>query len=151
MKAFYKDFKLGILGGGQLGRMLIQSCSNFDIHSSVLDPSPKAPCQGISHEFHQGALDDFDVVYNFGKQVDLLTIEIENVNVEALYLLEKEGLAVYPQPHVIEIIQDKRKQKQFYLDHDIPTAEFVLINNREDVYQHQEFLPAFNKNWCWWL
>ena len=145
MKAFYKDFKLGILGGGQLGRMLIQACPNFDIHSSVLDPSADAPCQGIAHEFHLGALDDFDVVYNFGKQVDLLTIEIENVNVEALYLLEKEGLAVYPQPHVIEIIQDKRKQKQFYLDHAIPTAEFVLVNNRKEVQQHENFLPAFNK------
>ncbi len=145
MKAFYKDFKLGILGGGQLGRMLIQACPNFDIHCSVLDPSADAPCQGIAHEFHQGALDDFDVVYNFGKQVDLLTIEIENVNVEALYLLEKEGLAVYPQPHVIEIIQDKRKQKQFYLDHAIPSAEFVLVNNRKDVQHHGNFLPAFNK------
>lgn len=145
MKAFYNDFKLGILGGGQLGRMLIQACSNFDIHSAVLDPSSNAPCQGIANEFHQGSLNDFDVVYNFGKQVDLLTIEIENVNVEALYRLEKEGLAVYPQPHVIEIIQDKRKQKQFYLDHDIPTAEFVLINNRDDIKQHESFLPAFNK------
>ena len=83
--------------------------------------------------------------YNFGKQVDLLTIEIENVNVAALFLLEKEGLTVYPQPHVIEIIQDKRKQKQFYLDHAIPTAEFVLINNRDEIYQHEHFLPAFNK------
>jgi 5-(carboxyamino)imidazole ribonucleotide synthase len=125
--------------------MLIQACRNFDIHTFVLDPSANAPCQGLAHEFHQGALDDFNTVYNFGKQVDLLTIEIENVNVKALYQLGKEGLAVYPQPRVIEIIQDKRKQKQFYLDNAIPTAEFVLIDNREDIHQHASFLPAFNK------
>ncbi len=145
MKAFYKDFKLGILGGGQLGRMLIQACSNFNIHTSVLDPSANSSCQGIANEFHQGPFNDFDTVYNFGKCVDLLTIEIENVNVDALYQLEKEGLAVYPQPRVIEIIQDKRKQKQFYLDNAIPTAEFVLVDNRKDIQQHASFLPAFNK------
>ena len=145
MKAFYKDFKLGILGGGQLGRMLIQACPNFDIHTSVLDPSVNAPCQGIANEFHQGSFNDYDAVYNFGKQVDLLTIEIENVNIDALYQLEKEGLAVYPQPRVIEIIKDKRKQKQFYLDNAIPTAEFVLVENREDIHRYESFLPAFNK------
>ena len=145
MKAFYKDFKLGILGGGQLGRMLIQACPNFDIHTCVLDPSANASCQGIANEFHQGAFNDYDAVYNFGKKVDLLTIEIENVNVEALYQLEKEGLAVYPQPRVIEIIQDKRKQKQFYLDNAIPTADFVLVDDKEDIQKHGSFLPAFNK------
>ena len=145
MKAFYKDFKLGILGGGQLGRMLIQACPNFDIYTSVLDPSANASCHGIANEFHQGSFDDYDTVYNFGKQVDLLTIEIENVNVAALYQLEEEGLAVYPQPRVIEIIQDKRKQKQFYLDNAITTAEFVLVENREDIRRHEAFLPAFNK------
>lgn len=145
MKAFYKDFKLGILGGGQLGRMLIQACPNFDVHTSVLDPAANASCQGIANEFHLGSFNDYEAVYNFGKQVDLLTIEIENVNVEALYQLEKEGLVVYPQPRVIEIIQDKRKQKQFYLDNAIPTADFVLVDNKEDIQQHEGFLPAFNK------
>tara|TARA_R110000824_G_scaffold52692_4_gene146155 strand:+ start:91650 stop:92795 length:1146 start_codon:yes stop_codon:yes gene_type:complete len=145
MKAFYKDFKLGILGGGQLGRMLIQACPNFDIHTCVLDPSPLAPCQGIANEFYQGSLVDYETVYNFGKRVDLLTIEIENINVEALYQLEKEGLPVFPQARVIEIIQDKRKQKQFYLEHGIPSADFLLVDSLEDIRQQAGFLPAFNK------
>jgi 5-(carboxyamino)imidazole ribonucleotide synthase len=145
MKAFYKDFRLGILGGGQLGRMLIQACPNLDVDTAVLDPSNLAPCCNLAGEFIQGDLNDFDSVYAFGKKVDLLTIEIENVNVEALYQLEKEGLPVYPQPRVIEIIQDKRKQKQFYLDNDIPTADFVLVENRADIERHANFLPAFNK------
>tara|TARA_A100001391_G_C5067290_1_gene277455 strand:+ start:1257 stop:2420 length:1164 start_codon:yes stop_codon:yes gene_type:complete len=145
MKAFYKDFKLGILGGGQLGRMLIQACPNLDIHTCVLDPSPLAPCAGIATEFFQGDLQDFATVYEFGKKVDLLTIEIENVNVEALYQLEKEGLQVCPQPRVIETIQDKRKQKQFYQEHGIPTADFVLVDDLADIKKHSDFLPAFNK------
>lgn len=145
MKAFYKDFRLGILGGGQLGRMLIQACPNLDVDTAVLDPSNLAPCRGLAGEFIQGDLNDFDSVYAFGKKVDLLTIEIENVNVDALYQLEKEGLPVYPQPRVIEIIQDKRKQKQFYLDNGIPTADFVLVENRAYIERHADFLPAFNK------
>jgi 5-(carboxyamino)imidazole ribonucleotide synthase len=145
MKAFYQDFKLGILGGGQLGRMLIQSCVNFDVFTAVLDPSASASCCHIASHFTQGSLTDYDTVYRFGKQVDLLTIEIENVNVQALYQLEREGLPVYPQPRVIEIIQDKRKQKQFYQQHKIPTAEFVLVENRADITKHADFLPAFNK------
>ena len=145
MKAFYQDFKLGILGGGQLGRMLIQSCTNFDVFTAVLDPSDVAPCRETASSFQLGSITDFDTVYNFGKQVDLLTIEIENVNVQALFQLEKEGLAVYPQPRVIDIIQDKRKQKQFYLDHNIPTPDFVLVENRADILAHSGLLPAFNK------
>ena len=145
MKAFYQDFRLGILGGGQLGRMLIQACPNFDITTVVLDPSEFAPCHELASDFRQGVLTDFESVYNFGKTVDLLTIEIENVNVEALHQLAQEGLPVYPQPHVIEIIQDKRRQKQFYREHGIPTPDFVLVENRADLKQHLEFLPAFNK------
>ncbi|HTQ99326.1 MAG TPA: 5-(carboxyamino)imidazole ribonucleotide synthase [Candidatus Acidoferrum sp.] len=146
MKAFYQhDFKLGILGGGQLGRMLIQSCVNFDVYTSVLDPAANASCCHLASKFTQGSLTDYDTVYRFGKQVDLLTIEIENVNVDALYKLEAEGLPVHPQPRVIEIIQDKRKQKQFYRDHNIPTADFVLVENRADIANHAAFLPAFNK------
>jgi len=145
MKAFYQDFRLGILGGGQLGRMLIPACVNLDVFTSVLDPSPIAPCRDVASQFQQGSLTDYDTVYRFGKQVDLLTIEIENVNVQALYQLEKEGLPVYPQPRVIELIQDKRKQKQFYRDHNIPTADFVLVENRADITNHAAFLPAFNK------
>ena len=145
MKAFYQDFKLGIIGGGQLGRMLIPCCVNLDVYTSVLDPSPIAPCRFVASEFHQGSLTDFDTVYRFGKQASLVTIEIENVNVQALYQLEREGIPVYPQPRVIELIQDKRKQKQFYRDHNIPSADFVLVDNRADIARHAAFLPAFNK------
>lgn len=145
MKAFYQDFKLAIVGGGQLGRMLIQSCTNFDVYTCVLDPAENAPCSGLANEFQQGSLQDYETVYNFGKQADLVTIEIENINVEALYQLEREGIPVYPQPRIIEIIQDKRIQKQFYIDHDIPTPDFILVKNREDIKQHADFLPAFNK------
>ncbi len=145
MKAFYQDFRLGILGGGQLGRMLIQSCPNLDIFTAVLDPSNVAPCKDLASEFQVGDITDFDTVYRFGKGVDLLTIEIENVNVQALYKLEEEGLPVYPQPRVIDIIQDKRTQKQFYREHGIPTPDFVLVENRADAAQRAAFLPAFNK------
>ena len=145
MKAFYQDFKLGILGGGQLGRMLIQACINFDIHSSVLDKDPNAPCSQIASNFEAGDINDYDTVYAFGKSVDLLTIEIENVNVDALRKLEEEGLTVYPQPAIIDIIKDKRRQKIFYREHDIPTANFILVDDREDITQQQDFLPAFNK------
>jgi 5-(carboxyamino)imidazole ribonucleotide synthase len=145
MKAFYQDFRLGILGGGQLGRMLIQSCPNLDVFTAVLDPSNVAPCKDLASEFQVGDITDFDTVYRFGKTVDLLTIEIENVNVQALYRLEQEGLPVYPQPRVIDIIQDKRTQKQFYREHGIPTPDFVLIDSRSEAQLHAAFLPAFNK------
>lgn len=145
MKAFYQDFRLGILGGGQLGRMLIQACANFDVFTSVLDPSDVAPCRELASDFHTGDITDFDTVYRFGKQVDLLTIEIENVNVQALYQLEREGLAVFPQPRIIEIIQDKRTQKQFYRDHGIPTPDFLLVDSRAEIRKHLDFLPVFNK------
>ncbi len=145
MKAFYQDFKLGILGGGQLGRMLIQACTNFDLHSSVLDKDANAPCSLLASSFKQGDITDFDTVYVFGKTVDMLTIEIENVNVEALKKLEEEGLTVYPQPAIIDIIKDKRRQKMFYREHGIPTADFFLVDNREAIKQHMDFLPAFNK------
>ena len=145
MQKFYQDFKLGILGGGQLGRMLIRSCVNFNVSTSVIDPDSNAPCAGFSNEFKKGALTDFETVYNFGKTVDLLTIEIENVNFEALERLESEGVTVYPQPAAIKIIQDKRIQKQFYIDNDIPTADFILTDGVEDVKKHADFLPAFQK------
>lgn len=145
MKAFYRDFTLGILGGGQLGRMLIQPCTNFDVSTAVLDPSASAPCSELASRFHTGSLTDFDTVYAFGKTVDLLTIEIENVNVAALARLEAEGLPVFPQPRVIAIIQDKRVQKQWYRDNGIPTADFVLVENRADIAAQAAFLPAFNK------
>jgi len=144
MKAFYQDLKLGILGGGQLGRMLIQACTNFNIHTTVMDRDAGAPCAEVASAFQSGDITDFDTVYQFGKSMDMLTIEIENVNVEALARLEAEGVTVYPQPAIINIIKDKRTQKQFYRDNGIPTADFVLVDDAEAIAQHVDFLPAFN-------
>ena len=121
---FSSDFKLGVLGGGQLGRMLLAETQKFDIHTSILESNKNAPCAEICNRFVIGNLLDFDDVYNFGKTVDLLTIEIENVNLDALDKLEDEGLTIYPKPKDLRIIQSKARQKNFYVDHQIPTAEF---------------------------
>lgn len=121
---FSSDFKLGILGGGQLGKMLLYETRKYDIYTRVMDASEEAPCRLGSNEFVQGDLLDFDAVYRFGKEVDVLTIEIENVNVEALEKLEEEGVVVFPQPEVLHTIQNKARQKLFYVDHGIPTAPF---------------------------
>lgn len=142
--SFQNDFKLGILGGGQLGRMLIQSGIDFNIPFSILDPDAHAPCSTLS-EFHHGSLTDFDTVMKFGQACDVITIEIENVNTKALKALAAQGKKVYPQPEVIELIQDKRIQKKLYQEHDIPTAAFVLTENAADVKKHKDFLPAVNK------
>jgi len=129
MKAFYGDLKLGILGGGQLGRMLIQQAINYNVNIKVLDPDREAPCRKLCDEFVIGSLSDYETVYNFGKKVDLITIEIEKVNVDALDQLEREGVLVYPQPRVIRLIQDKGLQKQFFKENDIPTASFQLVTS----------------------
>ena len=135
---FSSDFKLGVLGGGQLGRMLLTETQKYDIHTVILDASPEAPCAQICNEFHIGNLLDFDAVYNFGKLVDVLTIEIEHVNIEALYQLEKEGLKVYPQPSVIEIIQHKGKQKDFFVANNIPTSLHKRFSNKEALLSYVE-------------
>jgi 5-(carboxyamino)imidazole ribonucleotide synthase len=119
---FSSNFRLGVLGGGQLGKMLLAETRKFDIYTCILDAASDAPCAQICNEFHLGSLMDFDTVYNFGKKVDLLTIEIEHVNIEALLKLEKEGLAIYPQPSILQIIQHKGKQKDFFKENNIPTA-----------------------------
>ena len=135
---FSSDFKLGVLGGGQLGRMLLTETQKYDIHTAILDASPEAPCAQICNEFHIGNLLDFDAVYNFGKLVDVLTIEIEHVNIEALYQLEKEGLKIYPQPSVIEIIQHKGRQKDFFVDNKIPTSPHKRFSNKEALLSYVE-------------
>ncbi|XLS30169.1 5-(carboxyamino)imidazole ribonucleotide synthase [Flavobacteriaceae bacterium M23B6Z8] len=124
MDFFSSDFKLGILGGGQLGKMLLYETRKFDIYTMVMDPSAEAPCRIACNEFVKGDLMDFESVYNFGKNADVLTIEIEHVNVEALEKLESEGVKVYPSSKTLKIIQNKARQKLFYVDHDIPTASF---------------------------
>ncbi|MEP1096621.1 MAG: 5-(carboxyamino)imidazole ribonucleotide synthase [Cyclobacteriaceae bacterium] len=139
------DLKIGVLGGGQLGRMMIQSAINYNLDISILDPDPNAPCAHLVKNFQVGKLTDSALVYEWGKNFDLITIEIENVSTEALKRLSEEGVAVYPQPEIIELIQDKRKQKNFYKDHEIPTAEFVLTDGKEDVQKHVEMLPAVSK------
>jgi 5-(carboxyamino)imidazole ribonucleotide synthase len=133
MKAFYGNLKLGILGGGQLGRMLIQQAINYNVNIKVLDPDREAPCRKLCDEFVVGSLGDYETVYSFGKKVDLLTIEIEKVNVDALEQLEREGVIVYPQPRIIRLIQDKGLQKQFFKENDIPTASFMVINHPKQL------------------
>lgn len=142
---FYQNnFKLGVLGGGQLGRMLIQSGIDFNINFSILDPDPNAPCSQLA-EFRAGRLTDYGTVIQFGEQCDLVTIEIENVNTKALYDLEKKGKKVFPQPRIIELIQNKQTQKQFFIDNEIPTAEFRITSSKADVEAMKSFLPAVNK------
>ena len=132
---FSSSFTLGILGGGQLGKMLLYETRKFDIATRVLDPSAEAPCRIACDNFEQGDLMDFDTVYSFGKKVDVLTFEIESVNVEALEKLELEGHTVYPSAATLRNIQDKGIQKHFYKKHHIPTAPFKVY---EDKYQLQE-------------
>ncbi len=127
------ELKLGILGGGQLGRMLIQEAINYNLTTLVLDPDADAPCKHIANYFENGSITDYDTVYNFGKKADIITIEIEKVNVEALEQLEKEGKKVFPQSRVIRLIQDKGIQKQFFKENDIPTAPFMLVNSKDDL------------------
>jgi len=133
MNYFSSHFKLGILGGGQLGKMLLNDTRKFDIYTCVLDPSNEAPSKIACNEFEQGDLMDFDTVYQFGKKVDVLTIEIENVNVDALDKLEKEGINVHPSAKTLRTIQNKAKQKLFYVDHNLPTAPFSRFAYKDEI------------------
>ncbi len=137
--------KLGILGGGQLGRMLIQEAVNFNIHISVLDPAVNAPCADLANNFVVGNFNDYQTVLDFGKTVDVLTIEIEHVNIEALEELERLGKKVFPTPQALRTIQDKGLQKQFYKANNIPTAPFHLIDNAEDALLFKEKGPFMQK------
>ena len=142
MNYFSSDFKLGILGGGQLGKMLLAETRKFDIQTYVLDPSDEAPCKIACNKFVQGSLMDFETVYNFGKQVDVLTFEIELVNLEALEKLENEGLPIYPSPKTLKRIQNKGIQKDFYIENNIPTApykKFASLENLKSNVQNLDF------------
>ena len=138
-KWYGKDLRLGVLGGGQLGRMLIQAANDLNIHIHCLDPDPNAPCSEIAHSFSCGSLTDFNTVLNFGSDKHLITVEIENVNVEALVELEKKGVKVFPQPNVLKLIQDKGLQKEFYLKNNIPTAAFELISSKAELLLKTDF------------
>ena len=131
MNYFSSDFKLGILGGGQLGKMMLFDTRKFDIQTFVLDPSNEAPCKIACNKFFQGDLMDFETVYNFGKQVDILTFEIELVNLDALEKLESEGVKVFPSPKTLQLIQNKGIQKDFYSQNNIPTAAYQRFENLE--------------------
>ena len=141
MNYFSSDFKLGILGGGQLGKMLLTETRKFDIQTLVLEPSEEAPARYSCNGFYKGSLMDFDTVYQFGKMVDLLTIEIENVNLDALDKLEEEGLPIYPSPKTLRLIQNKGKQKDYYVSNDIPTSphqRFVDLNDLRNTLAKDE-------------
>ena len=133
MNYFSSHFKLGILGGGQLGKMLLAETRKFDIQTFVLDPSKEAPAKFGATQFFNGDLLDFNSVYDFGKKVNLLTIEIENVNLDALDKLEEEGLKIYPSPKTLRLIQNKGIQKDFYSVNNIPTSNYKRFENLENL------------------
>ncbi len=146
MNYFSSDFKLGILGGGQLGKMLLSDTRKFDIATLILDPSTEAPAQFGAYKFFQGDLMDFETVYEFGKQTDVLTIEIENVNLDALDKLEAEGKKVFPSPKTLRLIQHKGRQKDFYIENNIPTApykRFEDIQSLKDAVNNKEISVPF--------
>ncbi|ESU27349.1 phosphoribosylaminoimidazole carboxylase, ATPase subunit [Flavobacterium limnosediminis JC2902] len=146
MNYFSSDFKIGILGGGQLGKMLLAETRKFDIQTYVLDPSDEAPCQFGATKFFRGSLMDYDTVYNFGKMVDVLTIEIENVNLDALDTLEKEGMKVYPSPKTLRMIQNKGRQKDFYAENNIPTSfhiRFADLTELKNALEKEEVTFPF--------
>lgn len=135
---FSSSFKLGILGGGQLGRMLLTETQKWDIFTSVLDPAENAPCSAICNEFTQGDFNDYETVVAFGKKVDILTVEIEHINIKALFQLQKDGVKIYPQPEVLQTIQHKGKQKDFYIKHAIPTATYRRFESNKE-FQMESF------------
>ena len=136
---------VGILGGGQLGKMLIQAASDLNIHMHCLDEDPNAPCAALAHSYTIGSIRDFDTVLNFGRSKKIVTVEIENVNIEALELLEKEGVLVYPQPAVLRLIKDKGIQKSFYTQQNIPNAPFHLYENKQEILNAGIKLPFVQK------
>jgi 5-(carboxyamino)imidazole ribonucleotide synthase len=137
--------KMGILGGGQLGRMLLQQAANYPVETYIMENDPQCAAAHLCHHFVLGNIRNYDDVYNFGKGLDALTIEIESVNVEALEKLEAEGVKVYPHPSTLRLIKNKILQKEFYKQHDIPSAEYLVVQNKKELEQKSTFLPAVNK------
>ncbi len=137
--------KAGILGGGQLGRMLLQQAANYPVETFVMENDPSCPAAHLCHHFVKGDITNFDDVYNFGKTLDIITIEIESANEDALEKLEAEGVVVYPKPSALRIIKNKILQKQFYQQHEIPSSEFIITENLEALKEHISFLPAVHK------
>lgn len=137
--------RIGILGGGQLGRMLLQAAANYPVETWVLENDSECPAAHLCHHFIRGDIKDFDAVYQFGKNLDAITIEIENVNVEALEKLEAEGVRVYPKPSVLRTIKNKILQKEYYRQHQVPTAAFIITQSLEELKAQESFLPAVHK------
>lgn len=137
--------KIGILGGGQLGRMLLQAAANYPVETFVLENDTECPAAHLCHRFTKGDIKDFDTVYTFGKNLDAITIEIENVNVEALEKLEAEGVKVFPKPSVLKIIKNKISQKEYYRQFQIPSSAFVITQNKNELLEQESFLPAVHK------
>ena len=137
--------KVGILGGGQLGRMLLQQAANYPVETFVMESDGECPAAHLCHHFVQGDIRNFDDVYQFGKDLDAITIEIESVNTDALEKLEAEGKRVYPKPAALRIIQNKILQKEFYQEQEIPTSEFVVVKNRKELRNNTRFIPAVQK------
>lgn len=139
------SFRLGILGGGQLGRMFIQEAANFDVQVHILDVASNGPAGQLATSFTEGEITNYEDVYNFGEALDLLTVEIENVNIEALFDLEKKGVKVFPQPRVLSIIKDKGIQKEFYRKHNLPTSDFELLNANTPLADLEKRIPFVQK------
>jgi 5-(carboxyamino)imidazole ribonucleotide synthase len=137
--------KVGILGGGQLGKMLLQAAANYPVETFILEGDGSAPAAHLCHHFTSGDIRDFDTVYQFGKNLDALTIEIENVNVEALETLESEGVRIYPRPAVLKIIRNKILQKRYYQEHGIPTAAFAVVESKQEILMRPDLLPGVQK------
>jgi 5-(carboxyamino)imidazole ribonucleotide synthase len=137
--------RIALLGGGQLGRMFIENALRYDVEIHVLDPDPSCPCARLAHRFVQGHFNDRDTVLRFGADADVVGIEIEHVATEALAELERRGKRVIPSASTLRTIQDKGLQKQFYRDHDLPTADFALVEGPEQIAEHPHLLPAFLK------
>jgi 5-(carboxyamino)imidazole ribonucleotide synthase len=140
-----KMLKIGILGGGQLGRMLLQAAANYPVETFLMETDPECPAAHLCHHFTLGDIREFKDVYQFGRTLDGITIEIESVNVEALEKLETEGVKIYPRPSALRIIRDKILQKQFYKENEIPTAAFRVTERREDLRKYADFFPAVHK------
>lgn len=137
--------KIGILGGGQLGKMLLQAAADYPVKTYVLENDSECPAAHLCHHFSKGNIKSYDDVYNFGKDLDALTIEIENVNIDALEQLEREGKKIFPKPSVLKIICNKALQKKYYTDNQIPTSKYVLTHNISDLNEYADFLPAVHK------
>ena len=145
MAIFATMLKIGILGGGQLGRMLLQAAANYPVETHILENDPACPSAHLCHQFTKGSILNFEDVYNFGKGLDVLTIEIENVNIEALEKLEQEGKKIVPNTHVLKTIRNKILQKEFYQKNEIPTADFLVTNSKAELLKHTSFIPAVHK------